>query len=418
MKSHKDPQNTQSMPDSSRRKFLRSSVALGGLALLGRDDLGHAAQKMIQLPMENGQRELATYPQKRELILMTARPVQLETPLSVLNEGVFTPNDAFFVRWHIAGMPTAIDESSFQIKVHGLVRQPLTLSVAELKNSFEAVEIPAVCQCSGNSRGFFNPRVPGGEWGNGAMGNAIWKGVRLRDILNKAGIEPKAVQVRFNGADGPVLPATPDFIKALDLDVAMDEDVIVAYSMNGAPLPILNGFPVRLVVPGWFATYWVKMLDSIEVIDTTDNNFWMNPAYRIPDNPCACMTPGEQGVKTIPINRMNVRSFITSLVDGAKIKGGHSYEVKGIAFDGGYGIVRVMFSTDGGKTWEQSRLGKDYGKYSFREWTTAFHPKAGKNYELMCLAINTLGQSQRFTPHWNPAGYMRNFVESVHISAT
>ena len=187
---------------------------------------------------------------------MTARPVQLETPFSYFDEmgaatgdNVFTPNDAFFVRWHLAGVPTTVDGAAFRIKVHGLVKEPLSLGVADLQKNFEPVEIAAVCQCSGNSRGLFNPRVAGGEWGNGAMGNALWKGVRLRDILNKAGIAAGAVQVRLNGAEVPVLPATPDFIKALDMDVALGEDVIVAYQMNGAELPILNGYPVRLIVP-------------------------------------------------------------------------------------------------------------------------------------------------------------------------
>ncbi len=331
----------------SRRDFFRASAALGGLGLIGHSSLGAAAS--IELPMVNGRRELAVYPQKRELIVMTARPVQLETPFHVYNEGVFTANDAFFVRWHLAGVPTALDEATFEIKVHGRVKQPLTLKVADLKSQFEPIEIAAVCQCSGNSRGLFDPRVPGGEWGNGAMGNALWKGVRLRDVLNKAGIESDAVQVRFNGADLAPLPATPDFIKALDMDIALGEDVLLAYSMNGEPLPVLNGFPLRLVVPGWYATYWVKMLDDIEVINTADQNFWMNPAYRIPDNPCACIEPGQKGVKTVPINRMNVRSFITSVADGARLKGGQVHEIKGIAFDGGYGIARVLFSSDGGK---------------------------------------------------------------------
>lgn len=416
MKNQKETLPEPPVPPA-RRKFLQAGAALGGLALFGRSGPGAAAQKTIELPMVNGTRELATYPQKRELILMTSRPVQLETPFHIFNEGVFTPNDAFFVRWHLAEMPTSIDGDAFQIKVRGLVKQPLTLTVADLQNSFEAVEIAAVCQCSGNSRGFFNPRVAGGEWANGAMGNALWKGARLRDILNRAGIAADAVQVRFNGAEGPVMKATPDFVKALDMDVALGEDVIVAYSMNGAPLPLLNGFPVRLVVPGWFATYWVKMLEDIEVIAKPDQNFWMNPAYRIPDNPCACMQPGQQGVKTVPINRMNVRSFITSLADGARIKGGHAYEVKGIAFDGGYGIARVLFSTDGGKNWSQARLGQDHGKYSFREWHAPFAPKPGQHYDLMCLAVSNNGESQQFESRWNPAGYMRNVVETVRMSA-
>jgi DMSO/TMAO reductase YedYZ molybdopterin-dependent catalytic subunit len=214
-----------------------------------------------------------------------------------------------------------------------------------------------------------------------------------------------------------VLPATPDFIKALDMDVALGEDVIVAYQMNGAELPVLNGYPVRLIVPGWYGTYWVKMLDDIEVIGKVDENFWMKPAYRIPDNPCACMTPGQKGVNMVPINRMDVRSFITSLADGAKVNAGRTYEVRGIAFDGGFGIARVLFSTDGGRTWGETALGQDHGKYSFRQWRAAFTPRAGQSYELACLAVNTIGESQRFTPRWNPAGYMRNVVETVRVSA-
>ena len=410
---------------TSRRTFIRAGSALGGLALVGRSAIAAAAQKTLELPMRNGERVLATYPQKRELIVMTARPVQLETPFSVFNEvgaptneSVFTPNDAFFVRWHLAGVPTAVDAATFRIKVHGMVREPLGLSVADLQTNFEPVEVAAVCQCAGNSRGFFNPRVAGGEWGNGAMGNALWKGVRLRDILNKAGIRAGAVQVRLNGADGPMLPATPDFVKALDIDVALGEDVIVAYSMNGEPLPLLNGYPVRLVVPGWYATYWTKMLDDIEVIGQVDENFWMKTAYRIPDNACACMQPGETGVKTVPINRMDVRSFITSFADGAAVSAARTHEVKGIAFDGGFGIARVLFSADGGRTWAAAELGKDHGKYSFREWHAPFAPKAGGKYELSCLAINGIGESQRSMPGWNPSGYMRNVVETVRVSAS
>jgi len=402
---------------SKRRRFVSAGLALGGLGALGRGSAAFAADKTIEMPMANGTRLLAKYPQKRELILLTARPVQLETPMAVFNEGAFTPNDAFFVRWHLAGVPTTVDPGSFRTSVQGRVKQSLSLSPADLRRDFEPIEIAAVCQCSGNSRGLFEPRVPGGQWANGAMGNARWKGVRLRDVLNKAGIEADAVQVRFNGADQPAMDVTPDFIKALDMDIALNEDVLIAYEMNGAPLPVLNGFPVRLVVPGYYATYWVKALESIEVIAERDRNYWMNPAYRIPDNPCACVAPGQTPSKTTPVGRMNVRSFVTSLTDGDKVKGGHSLEVRGIAFDGGFGIERVLFSIDGGRHWEQATLGQDHGKYSFREWSASFKPKAGQHYELACLAVNGIGESQRFAPIWNPAGYMRNVVETYRVTA-
>ncbi|CAK0747150.1 Sulfide dehydrogenase [Gammaproteobacteria bacterium] len=409
-----DQANSTATP--SRRSFLRTSVGLGGLALLDRSGLS-AAEEGVDLPFANGHRPLIAYPQKQPLMVMTSRPVQLETPFNVFNEGVFTPNKSFFVRWHLAGMPTEVDPNTFRLKVYGQVKQELYLSLDELKRNFESVEIAAVCQCAGNSRGFSEPRVPGGQWGNGAMGNALWKGIRLRDLLNKAGLAADAVQVKLNGLDTPVLPATPDFAKNIEMDLALNEDVIVAYAMNGEPLPLLNGYPLRLVVPGWYATYWVKMLNDIEVLGKADQGFWMNPAYRIPADPCACQEPGQQGVKTVPISRMNVRSFITSLKDGDKIAHGHINTVTGIAFDGGFGIKKVLFSTDGGKQWQEAELDKDYGKYSFRQWRAHFQPVRGQSYELMSMAINQIGETQRFTPMWNPAGYMRNVVETVRVHA-
>jgi sulfite dehydrogenase len=399
----------------SRRRFFQLASALGGTALLTGGRGAHAAEQAVGLPFANGRRVLATYPEKRPMLLMTARPVQLETPFRVFDDGVFTPNDAFFVRWHLAAVPTKVDEAGFRIRVHGRVKTPLQLSVGALRRDFDPVEIAAVCQCSGNSRGFFEPRVPGGQWGNGAMGNARWKGARLRDVLRKAGLEADAVQVRLNGMDGPVLPSTPDFMKALDVDVALSDDILIAYSMNGRPLPLLNGFPVRLVVPGWYATYWVKMLDDIEVLNQEDHNFWMQTAYRIPADPCGCVEPGQTGFATEPINRLTVRSFLTSLQDGAQVKAGHTHEVKGIAFDAGYGIRRVLFSTDGGRGWREAKLGADQGRYSFREWTAPFQVEAGRRYELMSLAINEIGETQRFAPRWNPGGYLRNAVETVHV---
>ncbi|HEV2908016.1 MAG TPA: molybdopterin-dependent oxidoreductase [Candidatus Eremiobacteraceae bacterium] len=401
------------LPGMRRREFLIGGTALGSAMLAG----APALAQTVTLPFANGTRPVAAYPQKRPLIVMTTRPVQLETPMSIFNEGAFTPNDAFFVRWHLAGVPTDIDVNAFRISVHGLVSTPLQLSVADLKSSYDAVEVAAVCECSGNSRGFFNPRVPGGQWGNGAMGNALWKGVRLRDILTKAGIGAGAVQVRFNGADQPVLPATPDFMKSLDMDLAMSDNVILAYSMNGADLPVLNGYPVRLIVPGYFATYWVKMLNDIEVLSEPDQNFWMKTAYRIPADPCGCQQPGTT-VKTIPINRLTVRSFITSVTDGARVRAG-ALTVSGIAFDSGYGIQSVLFSSDGGAHWTPATLGKDYGKYAFRPWQARFTSQAGKQYTLASLAMNTIGEAQRLdNPVWNPGGYLRNTVETVRVSAS
>src|SRR4051794_22079480 len=154
------------------------------------------------------------------------------------------------------------------------------------------------------------------------MGNALWTGVRLKDVLDRAGVSVSAIDVRFNGLDSGVIPQTPDFKKSLAIDHARDGEVMIAYAMNGQPLPLLNGFPLRLVVPGWYATYWVKMLNDIEVLDRADDNFWTTRAYLIPDTPHASVTPAQTGVKMIPINRMVPRSFFTNVQDGAVVQSG------------------------------------------------------------------------------------------------
>src|ERR1700738_2783851 len=369
----------------------------------------------VTLPFDNGERPLVKYPQKRPMIGLTSRPPQLETPFSVFNTNVITPNDAFFVRYHLAEGPLNIDPDAFSVQIKGKVDRATKLSLADIKK-MPAVEIVAVNQGSGNSRGFSNPRVAGGQLGNGAMGNARWRGVPLKVILDKVGVQQGARQVTFNGLDGPVSDQTPDFVKALDIDHAGDGEVMLACAMNGQDLPLLNGFPLRLIVPGYYGTYWVKHLNEITVIDNTFDGFWMKTAYRIPDSTCACIAPGTPPKATIPINRLNVRSFITNFQAGAKVKARGETLLKGIAFDGGYGIAEVAVSTDGGKMWAGAKLGQDLGKYSFREWQITVQLAAG-NHELKVRAVNQIGQSQPTEALWNPAGYMRNVVETVRVTA-
>jgi sulfite dehydrogenase (cytochrome) subunit A len=381
--------------------------------------LVRGADDVIELPFENGTRPLVKYPQKRPLMRVTARPPQLETPFNVFNEGAITPNDAFFVRYHLTNSPPPEDvltPEKFRVEIKGSIKTPLNLSVEELKK-FEPVEIVAVNQCSGNSRGFFKPRVTGGQLGNGAMGNARWKGARLKDVLQKAGLNANAKQVTFNGLDGPAVPQTPDYVKAIDVEQALDPDTFLAYEMNGEELPWLNGYPLRLVVPGHYGTYWVKHLNEITVLDEQYKGYWVDPAYRIPDNDCACVEPGTKPNKSVPIARFNVRSFITSVADGAKIKGSKSpLKVNGIAFDGGYGIQEVIFSEDDGRSWRAAELGPDLGKYSFRQWSANFTPSKSGNYQFKVKATNRIGQSQPMEPLWSPAGYMRNVVETVNVT--
>jgi sulfite dehydrogenase len=228
----------------------RSLIAGIAGAMLPTAAWARAGEGRIILPFDNGDRALVRYPQKRPLIRLTSRPPQLETPMALFNEGPITLNDAFFVRYHLADLPLDIDARQFRLAIGGHVDRVLSLSLAELKRDFPVQEIVAVNQCSGNGRGFFEPRVGGGPLGNGAMGNARWRGVPLRALLDRAGLRAGARQVTFNGLDNPQMDGIPDFIKALDIDHARDGEVMVAWAMNGADLPFLNGYPLRLVVPG------------------------------------------------------------------------------------------------------------------------------------------------------------------------
>ena len=402
----------------SRRHFLAGVGGLGLTGLLGASAWSGTEDSPVVFPFVNGARDLVkTFPQKGAMILQRTRPPLLETPFEVFDQGIFTPNDRFYVRWHLANIPTVVDPASFRLKIRGHVRQTISLTLDDLVRKFEPIEIAAVNQCSGNSRGFFSPRVAGGQWANGAMGNALWRGVSLKALLDRAGVKTGALQVRFNGLDTGIIPQTPDFMKSLDVDHALDGEVMVAYAMNGKPLPLLNGYPLRLVVPGWFATYWVKMLDDIEVLDKPDDNFWTSRAYLIPDTPLADIAPGQQGVKMIPINRMPPRSFFTNVKDGARFKVGETRTVRGIAFGGDTGLAKVLFSADAGSHWQETRLGPDHGKYSFRQWSVDFRLASPDPQKLMVKAFNTAGASQPDRANWNGSGFMRNVIESISVQS-
>jgi len=400
----------------SRRAVLWK-LGLAGLSLASAPAF---AGDMIKLPLPSDPRERPLthdFPQKGTMILQRTRPPLLETPMEVFDRGVFTPNDQFYVRWHWAVIPTSVDVKTFKLAVRGHVNQALSLSIDDLLG-LPRVELAAVNQCSGNSRGFYEPRVAGAQWSHGAMGNALWAGVRLKDVLDRAGVKAGAVQVRFDGLDQPVVPDAPDFKKSLDIEHARDGEVMIAYAMNGEQLPLLNGFPLRLIVPGWYSTYWVKMLNDIEVLDKLDDNFWMTSAYTIPDTPHASITPGQTGVKLVPISKMVPRSFFTNVADGATLPAATNAPLRGIAFGGDSGVAKVELSADGGKSWQPATLGKDHGKYSFRQWETNASLAAKGSHAFMVRCTNQAGDVQPDTPNWNGSGFMRNVIETVQVTAS
>jgi DMSO/TMAO reductase YedYZ molybdopterin-dependent catalytic subunit len=404
---------TATIRTPSRRRFLEGASILGAMAAT----FPAWADAFVNLDLPGGpnQREMTnTFPQKGQMILQRSRPPLLETPFEVFDRGVFTPNDQFFVRWHWSVIPEQVDVAAFKVVVRGHVNNTLSLSMADVL-AMPRVELAAVNQCSGNSRGYFLPRVAGGQWANGAMGNARWTGVRLRDVLDRAGVKAGAVAVRFDGLDEPVVDGAPDFKKSLDIEHARDGEVMLAYLMNGEQLPLLNGFPLRLIVPGWYSTYWVKMLNDIEVLDGTDDNFWMKTAYRIPDTPYASVRPGQTGFKTVPINRMVPRSMFTNVNNTTTVKSAAAVPVRGIAFGGDCGVSQVELSADDGLSWQMTTLGRDEGVYSFRQWSTEITAPRSGTLTLQARCTNTKGEVQPAEPNWNGGGYMRNVVERVEL---
>jgi DMSO/TMAO reductase YedYZ molybdopterin-dependent catalytic subunit len=361
------------------------------------------------------QGSLGTLPGKRPLIQHAFRPPNFETPLADL-AAPFTPNDVFFVRYHLTVIPW-VDAGSWRLQVGGAsARQPLALSLAELKSGFDRVSIAAVNQCSGNRRGLFSPRVPGVQWANGAMGNARWTGVRLRDVLNKAGVAAGALEVVFAGADSAVLPQTPNFVKSLPLERALDESTLIAFEMNGQPLPHWNGAPVRLVVPGWTGTYWMKHLTDIRIEPKAFDGYWMKSAYRLPTGafPGARFVSQETPENT-PITEILVNSLIVSPVAGARLERGVRTEIVGKAWDGGAGIAAVEVSFDGRQRWRAATLGRGLGRFAWREFRLPIDTASAGPLEIAVRARSRNGAQQPDKLTFNPSGYHDNIVQTVSV---
>ncbi len=396
------------------RRAVIAGAAGGALAAPG------LAQKLIAdglidlgLPGGPSLRPLTpTFPGKGAMIVQRIRPPVLETPMSVFGEGIITPNDRFFVRWNW-DMPTSVKAADHRVAVGGAVKQAVSLTLDDIAAAGEHIEVVAINQCAGNGRGLSQPRVTGGQWGNGAMGCARWTGVRLKDVLAKAGVGAEATRVRFAGLDVPLTDGAPQFIKSIPLDIAMRDDVLVAWGMNGEPLPLLHGYPLRIVVPGWFSTYWVKMLSTIEVLTGEDDSYYVAKTYRVPATP---ITPADKDFATVPITAMPPRSFITSHADGDVVARGKPLTLEGIAMGGDAALVRVDLVGEGGLD-IPCTLGPDEGPYAFRRWSVTI-PRVSDNLTSIGVrAANVDGAVQPETLAWNPSGYARNVIERITMRA-
>ena len=394
-----------------RRDFFKTSVVASATLLSSSAYAG-----ITRKPNDSQTLSKVAFPEKRPLITYSDRPPLLETPRDSFTTAI-TPNNEFFVRWHMPRIPTHTDIEGFYIDVNGLVKERLYISLKNLKEDYEQVELTAVLQCGGNSRSAFIPQPSGIQWGSGAMGCASWKGVKLNDILAKAGLQKNAQWITLNGSDTAAFHKTPNFARELNLHEIKD-DVIIAYEMNGEDLPYLNGYPVRLIIPGSFSDSWVKMLDNITVTAEYKEIFFMDTAYRIPDNECECETVDKPAAKTKPITTMNVKSLIGYPTRDTLIHVETNVVAKGVAFDQGSGIKEVLISTDKGITWQSATLEEELSPFAFREFKFAFKPMQKGELTIMAKAINRLGEEQPFAEEiqWNHGGYKYNGIDSVTIT--
>ncbi len=393
-----------------RRKFiLGSTSALTGSLWLPGIVGSAAAQDLPAGAVASG--ILDALPGKRPLIKRSFRPPNYETPVSYFREA-FTPNDAFYVRWHTGVPDVALADWRLRIAGPG-VKSEREFTYDSLRRKFKTVEVAAVNQCSGNRRGLFNPHVAGVQWGFGAMGNAVWSGVRLKDVLEDAGLNASALEVVGDGAEAPAL-SSPDFVKSLPMWKALDPDTLIAFEMNGEPLPGWNGAPARLVAPGWTATYWIKALAELSVTDKPFDGFWMKTAYRVPKGMFGASGFESQDTEqNSPITAIKVNSLVVDPAPGAVLERGKRVEVLGIAWDGGSGIRNVEVSLDGGRTWRDAKLQRDLGRYSWRQWRHAIKPEQAGAMTVMARAHARDGSTQSETLVHNPAGYHHNVVQKA-----
>lgn len=388
----------------ARRRVLRGLAAIGV-------SLAAPASVWARIREEAGA-QIAGLPGKLGLRRLTHRPPNYETPLSAFRS-VLTANRSFFVRYHHAVIPE-VDPSTYRLAVTGPgVTEPLSLDLAALRAEFTPVDLVAVCQCSGNRRGLFQPPVPGLQWGHGAMGNARWRGVRLADVLARAGLKLSAVEILIDAADAAPLEGTPDFVKSLPRSKALHPDTLLAFEMNGEPLPPSNGFPVRLVVPGWTATYWIKHVTRIEALETPATGFWMSSAYRLPRStfPLIERFPSQESGERAPVTEIAVNSLITAPAADERIRS--STVLEGLAWDAGHGVDRVEISFDRGVSWRQAQLGESLGRYSFRPWSFRLDDRPPGRCEIWARAANRTGQTQVEEAIPNPSGYQHNAFHRI-----
>jgi DMSO/TMAO reductase YedYZ molybdopterin-dependent catalytic subunit len=383
---------------SSRRAFLKTTSAGALAALSVQSFLGAAAEQAA-----------ISVPGKKGLIVRSYRFLDLEMPVEFMTDWI-TPVSHFFVRNHMFE-PAIIDAKDWKLAIGGEVDKPLSLTLADLAK-IPVRSVTNTLECAGNGRSLQSPRVPGIQWGKGAVGNARFSGPSLKSLLEKAGVKDTAKHVVFRGLD--VVPGkVPPFIRSIPMEKAMDGDTLVATQMNGAPLTPHHGYPARVITPGWAGAASCKWLTQITVQDKPADGNFMLPGYRMPNQP---VMPGEtvKPEDTHSVTGLTVKSLIAGPSNEAKLKPG-AQVVRGVAWAGEADVTHVEVSIDGGASWNPAQLGKDQAKYAWRLWSYAWKPARSGDYTILSRATDSQERVQPNAAVWNPSGYFHNACDQVKV---
>ena len=407
--------------DTSRRRFLG---AVGkGTALAGLGFFGAGPEATLRglfgrglIPRAWAESPADALP-KPDMIVHSQHPFNGEFPPHLLDAGV-TPTMRHFVRNNgaIPERARRKDAQDWKLIVDGEVASRRAFSLEDLQR-LPQVTMKVVLECAGNGRSLFAPSVGGTQWIRGAVACSEWTGVRLRDVLQVAGVTEKAVYLGNYGEDPPVQDGPP-FSRGIPLEKAMDEHTMIALKMNGEDLPAAHGFPARLLVPGWIGSSMQKWLNHIQVRDTVHDSRQMSGySYRVPSHPIA---PGQQppeGDMTIATGWV-VKSLITAPQANAAVQAGVPLAVRGHAWAGEGEVARVLISTDFGIQWHEARLTPPANKYAWYNWSAQLSFADRGYYEIWARAFDHAGNAQPFRQPWNPKGYLGNVIHRVPVSVS
>lgn len=408
----------------SRRGFLKK-MGLASLQLVLGARMVHAAHfpsGMIPAALADSEVPFQIPGKHPELIVLNDRPLNIETPPHLLDEAV-TAADVFFVRNN--GLPPArsdIKKNQWQLKIGGeSAQKPKSYSLEELQSRFEVVSLHLTLECGGNGRSEFMPPAKGNQWTTGAVGCAKWTGVRLRDILQDVGITTDAVYIGYYGADTHLSgdSSKKPISRGIPIDKALQDETLIAWAMNDQDIPLLNGYPLRLVVGGWPASCSGKWLTDIVIRNRIHDGEKMGAgSYRVPCNPVAPGTKVSDEDMCI-IESMPVKSLITYPKSGAIVSPGQEFSIRGHAWAGDRKVDAVHWSTDFGQTWHLAQTNSPVNRLAWQRFTTDIRLEQEGYYEVWARATDDAGISQpMIVPGWNPKGYLNNACHRIAIKVS